>query len=87
MMLARFLAMLAFLALTKLNSLISQDSSEPEVSCMDVGGTDLRAARATLLIAQKGLSDQGRGYYFSRSILQDVLNRMTPSDSNVLQTA
>ncbi|KAF4947294.1 hypothetical protein FSARC_14011 [Fusarium sarcochroum] len=86
MMLARFLAMLAFLALTKLNSLISRDSSEPEVYCMDVGGTDLRAARATLLIAQKGLSDQGRGYYLPRNILQDVLNRMTPSDSNVLQS-
>jgi hypothetical protein len=86
MMLARFLAMLAFLALTKLDSLISRDSSESEVSCMDVGDTDLRAARATLIIAQKGLNDQGRGCYLPKRILQDVLNHMTPSDSDVLQS-
>jgi hypothetical protein len=86
MMLTRFLAMLAFLTLTKLDSLMARDSSEPEVSSMDVGDTDPRAAKATLLIAQKGLSDQGRGYYLPKRVLQDVLSRMTPSDSNVLQS-
>jgi hypothetical protein len=86
MMLARFLAILAFVALTTLDSLISRDASEPDVSYMDVGGTDLRAAKATLLVAQTGLSDQGRGYYLPKRVLQDVLSRMTPSDSNVLQS-
>ncbi|KAG5817520.1 hypothetical protein H9Q71_001862 [Fusarium xylarioides] len=61
MMLPQFLTMLAFLALNKLDSLRARDSSEPNISSMDVGDTDPRAAKATLLIAQKGLSDQGRG--------------------------
>jgi hypothetical protein len=86
MMLTRFLAMLAFLALNKLDSLMARDSSEAEVSSMDVGDTDPRAAKATLLIAQKGLSDQGRGYYLPKRVLEEVLCRMTPSDSNVLQS-
>ncbi|KAM5527275.1 C6 transcription factor [Fusarium oxysporum f. sp. phaseoli] len=85
MMLAQFLVMLAFLALTKLDFLMARDSSEPEVSSMDVGDTDPRAAKATLFIAQKGLSDQGRGYYLPKRLLEEVLSRMTPSDSNVLQ--
>ncbi|RFN47270.1 hypothetical protein FIE12Z_8483 [Fusarium flagelliforme] len=86
MMLVQFLAMLAFLALTKLDSLMARDSSEPEVSSMDVGDTDPRAAKATLFIAQKGLSDQGRGYYVPKRLLEEVLTRMMPSDSNVLQS-
>ncbi|RBA09644.1 hypothetical protein FPRO05_14343 [Fusarium proliferatum] len=86
MMLVQFLAMLAFLALTKLDFLMARDSSEPEVSSMDVGGTDARAAMATLFIAQKGLSDQGRGYYWPKRVLEEVLSRMTPSDSSVLQS-
>lgn len=86
MMLVQFLAMLAFLALTKLDSLILRDPFEPEVPSMDVGDSDLRAVKATLLIAQKGLSDQGRGYYLPKRVLQDVFSRMTPSDSNVLQS-
>jgi hypothetical protein len=53
---------------------------------MDVADTDPRAAKATLLIAQKGLSDQGRGYYLAKNVLQDVLNHMTLSDSNVMQS-
>ncbi|KAF5703906.1 nitrate assimilation regulatory nirA [Fusarium mundagurra] len=86
MMLTRFLAMLAFLALTKLDFLMARDSSEPEASSMDVGDTDPSAAKATLFIAQKGLSDQGRGYYLPKRVLEEVLSRMTPSDSNVLQS-
>ncbi|KAK2926338.1 hypothetical protein FoTM2_013203 [Fusarium oxysporum f. sp. vasinfectum] len=86
MMLAQFLAMLALLALTKLDVLTARDSSEPEVSSMDVGDTDPRAAKATLFIAQKGLSDQGRGYYLPKRVLEEVLSRMTPSDSSVLQS-
>ncbi|RBA09105.1 hypothetical protein FPRO05_14361, partial [Fusarium proliferatum] len=86
MMLAQFLAMLALLALTKLDFLTARDSSEPEVYSMDVGDTDPRAAKATLFIAQKGLSDQGRGYYLPKRLLEEALSRMTPSDSNVLQS-
>jgi hypothetical protein len=86
MMLTRFLAKLALLALTKLDFLTTPDPSGPEVSTMDVADTDPRAAMATLLIAQKGLSDQGRGYYLPKRVLQDVLGRMTPSDLNVLQS-
>jgi hypothetical protein len=53
---------------------------------MELRDTDPRAARATLFIAQQGLSDQGRGYYLPKSVLQDVLSRMTARDSTVLQS-
>jgi hypothetical protein len=86
MMLTRFLAMLALLALNKLDSLMAGDSSVPEVPSMDVGDTDPQAAKVTLVIAQKGLSDQGRGYYLPKIVPQDIHDRMTPSDSNVLQS-
>jgi hypothetical protein len=53
---------------------------------MNTRDTDLKAAKSTLLIAQKGLSDQGRGYYLAKNVLQDILNRMAPSDAYVLQS-
>ncbi|KAF5716657.1 NirA-like nitrate assimilation regulatory protein [Fusarium globosum] len=88
MMLTRFLAMLAFLSLRKIESLTT--STEPghivTGSGLDVGDTDPKEARATLLIAQKGLSDQGRGYYLSRTLLRDVLANMTASDATILQS-
>ncbi|KAF5538341.1 nitrate assimilation regulatory nirA [Fusarium mexicanum] len=88
MMLTRFLAMLAFLSLNKIESLAT--SAEPghimTGSGLDVGDTDPKEARATLLIAQKGLSDQGRGYYLPRTLLRDVLADMTASDATILQS-
>lgn len=71
-MLVQFLVMLALLALTKLDFLVARDSSEPEVSIMNVGDTDPRAAKATTFIAQKGLSDQGRGYYLPKSLHKET---------------
>ncbi|KAL5603441.1 hypothetical protein FOVSG1_006191 [Fusarium oxysporum f. sp. vasinfectum] len=86
MMLTQFLALLAFLALNKLDSPMARDSSEQKVPGTDVEDTDIRAAKAALPIAQKGLSDQGRGYYLPKSVFQDVLSHMTPSDSDTLQS-
>ncbi|KAI7770812.1 hypothetical protein LZL87_004599 [Fusarium oxysporum] len=88
MMLTSFLAMLVFLSLHKIESLTT--STEPEHiitgSGLDVGDTDPKEARATLLIAQKGLSDQGRGYYLPKTLLRDVLTNMTASDATILQS-
>ncbi|KAF4495394.1 nitrate assimilation regulatory nirA [Fusarium agapanthi] len=88
MMLTRFLAMLVFLSLKKIESLTK--STEPghvmTGSGLDVGDTDPKEARATLLIAQKGLSDQGRGYYLPKTLLRDVLANMTASDATILQS-
>ncbi|KAF4445510.1 hypothetical protein F53441_10763 [Fusarium austroafricanum] len=88
MMLTRFLAMLAFLSLNKLEFLATSAGSPPAAhhSSLDVGDTDPKEARATLLLAQKGLSDQGRGYYLSKLLLQDVLSHMTTSDATILQS-
>ncbi|KAJ4269845.1 hypothetical protein NW762_001514 [Fusarium torreyae] len=86
MMLTRFLTMLAFLAINKLESLVTESGSNRRTPELDVGDTDPKDARATLLIAQKGLSDQGRGYYLPKTLLRDVLRHMTPSDANVLQS-
>ncbi|KAJ4020477.1 hypothetical protein NW766_001964 [Fusarium irregulare] len=73
MMLTRFLAMLAFLTLNKLDYLVTEPREALKSSALDIGDTDPKEVRATLLIAQKGLSDQGRGYYLPNILLQDVL--------------
>ncbi|CVK88335.1 related to nitrate assimilation regulatory protein nirA [Fusarium proliferatum] len=88
MMLTRFLAMLAFLSLRKIESLTTSTGPGHIMtgSGLDVGDTDPKEARATLLIAQKGLSDQGRGYYLPRTLLRDVLANMTASDATILQS-
>ncbi|KAG8669279.1 hypothetical protein FPOAC1_008668 [Fusarium poae] len=86
MMLTRFLSMLAFLALNKLENLEVEPGDPSTMFDLDVGDTDPKEARATLLIAQKGLSDQGRGYYLPKTLLQDVLRHMTASDAAVLQS-
>ncbi|KAF4334289.1 nitrate assimilation regulatory nirA [Fusarium beomiforme] len=83
MMLTRFLAMLAFLSLNKLESLAT--NSTPATPSLDVGDNDPKEARATLLIAQKGLRDQGRGYYLPKRLLRDVLAHMTAHDATILQ--
>ncbi|KAF4997003.1 hypothetical protein FGRMN_4143 [Fusarium graminum] len=86
MMLPRFLAMLAFLALNKINTIATKTAPITESLDFDAGDSDPKEARATLLIAQKGLSDQGRGYYLPRTLLRDILAHMTPHDANVLQS-
>jgi hypothetical protein len=78
--------MLAFLALNKLENLEVEPGDPSTMFDLDVGDTDPKEARATLLIAQKGLSDQGRGYYLPKTLLQDVLRHMTASDAAVLQS-
>lgn len=85
-MLTRFLAMLAFLTLNKLDYLVTEPREALNSSALDVGDTDPKEVRATLLIAQKGLSDQGRGYYLPNILLRDVLGHMTASDAAVLQS-
>ncbi|KAF5596564.1 nitrate assimilation regulatory nirA [Fusarium pseudocircinatum] len=88
MMLTRFLAMLAFLSLNKIESLTTSTKPGHVVtgSGLDVGDADPKEARATLLMAQKGLSDQGRGYYLPKTLLRDVLGNMTSSDAMILQS-
>jgi len=86
MMLTRFLSMLAFLALKKLNDLTVEPRDTQKTSDLDIGDTDPKEARATLLMAQKGLSDQGRGYYLPKTQLRDVLGHMTASDATIIQT-
>ncbi|SPJ82035.1 related to nitrate assimilation regulatory protein nirA [Fusarium torulosum] len=86
MMLTRFLAMLAFLALNKINSLNEKSTLTTKPTNFDVGDSDPKEARATLLMAQKGLSDQGRGYYLPRTLLRDIISHMSVHDANVLQS-
>ncbi|KAF5722165.1 nitrate assimilation regulatory nira [Fusarium mundagurra] len=56
-MLARFLAPLASLALNTLETLTSPHAPDSKVSSIELGDIGPRAARATLFITQKGLSD------------------------------
>lgn len=86
MMLTRFLAMLAFLALNKIDSLNTESTPTTKLINFDVGDSDPKEARATLLMAQKGLSDQGRGYYLPRTLLRDIMSHMSPHEANVLQS-
>jgi hypothetical protein len=86
MMLTRFLAMLAFLTLSRLDHLATEPLEVLRSTDLDVGDADSKEIRATLLIAQKGLSDQGRGYYLPNILLRDVLEHMTASDAALLQS-
>jgi hypothetical protein len=86
MMLTRFLAMLAFLALNKIKSLNTESTTITKLANFYTGDSGLKEARATLLIAQKGLSDQGRGYYLPRTLLRDIISHMSAHDANVLQS-
>jgi hypothetical protein len=86
MMLTRFLAMLAFLALNNINSLNTENTSNTKLTNFGTGHSDLKEAKATLLMAQKGLSDQGRGYYLPRTLLRDITSHMSHHDANVLQS-
>ncbi|CAG7563849.1 unnamed protein product [Fusarium equiseti] len=86
MMLTRFLAMLAFLTLSRLDHLAAEPLEVLRSTDLDVGDADPKEIRATLIIAQKGLSDQGRGYYLPNILLRDVLEHMTASDAAVLQS-
>ncbi|KAL2684517.1 hypothetical protein Neosp_005595 [[Neocosmospora] mangrovei] len=84
LMLIQYLTKLAFMALDKLKELstsISTLSSSP----MDVGDSDPRAAKSTLLIAQKGLNDQGKGYYFPQAMSNVVLGRTSTENSYLPQ--
>ncbi|EXK25624.1 hypothetical protein FOMG_17725 [Fusarium oxysporum f. sp. melonis 26406] len=69
------------MALDKLEELMTSNSSSLH---MDVGDADPSAARSTLLMAQKGLSDQGKSYYFLQTISSMALDRMSINDSYLL---
>ncbi|KAF5696895.1 nitrate assimilation regulatory nira [Fusarium globosum] len=56
-MLARFLAPLASLALNTLETITSPHAPDSKVSSIELGDIGPRAARTTLFITQKGLSD------------------------------
>ncbi|UPL02438.1 hypothetical protein LCI18_013372 [Fusarium solani-melongenae] len=82
LMLIQYLAKLAFMALGKLKELSTSNSSS---SPMDVGDSDPEAAKSTLLIAQKGLSDQGKSYYFPQTMSNIVLGHVSTEDPYLLQ--
>ncbi|KAM5355044.1 hypothetical protein ACJ41O_001690 [Fusarium nematophilum] len=82
MMLTQYLAKLAFMALDKLVELATPNSSS---SRLDVGDSNPGAAMSTLLMAQKGLSEQGKSYYFPQTMADAILGRTSTEDSYLPQ--
>lgn len=76
MMLTQFLSMLAFLALGKLQAFANPDTKNTVVFSFDIGDKDPKATRATLLIAQKGLKDQGRSFYLPQMRFRNIVDHM-----------
>ncbi|KAM6513136.1 hypothetical protein FALCPG4_015606 [Fusarium falciforme] len=62
--------MLAFMAFGKLENLTTSNS--PSLP-MDIGDADPEAAKSTFIIAQKGLTDQGKSYYVPQTMSNTVL--------------
>jgi hypothetical protein len=45
----------------------------------------LSDARATLILAEKGLGEQGQSYFFAQTVFHVVLTSMSPEDAQLVQ--
>ncbi|KAI9163566.1 nitrate assimilation regulatory protein nira [Paramyrothecium foliicola] len=92
-LLTNFLILIAFQSITKLKTGIppplssssSSDASMPGMTASPFTALDLSDARAALILAEKGLEEQGRCYFFSQTVFHVVLNSMSPEDAQLVQ--
>jgi len=84
---AHALCVLSFMVLSKINSIPSAIRDTPSTTTHpDPAPELLAAARSTLILAAKGLSDQARNYYMPFTVFHLVLNKMAPEDVDILYT-
>ena len=86
-LLTNFLVLIAFQSLAKLKAetLLLSSSSDPSTAGISASTPALSDARATLILAQKGLEEQGRSYFFSQTVFHLVLNSMSLEDAQLVQ--
>lgn len=76
--LAHNLVILAYKGLSHLKPLTGDDKMPDRIL------TSREEARSTLILAAKGLSDQGKNYFFALALFQIIRSEMTDDDLDVL---
>ncbi|KAH7191735.1 nitrate assimilation regulatory protein nirA [Fusarium flagelliforme] len=89
-LLTNFLVIVAFQSISKLKVGIpspssSSSSSNPSITTAPSAAPDLNDARATLILAEKGLGEQGQSYFFAQTVFHVVLNSMSPEDAQLVE--
>ncbi|EXK33472.1 hypothetical protein FOXG_02692 [Fusarium oxysporum f. sp. lycopersici 4287] len=92
-LLTNFLVLIAFQSITKLKAGIpppsssssSSDLSIPGITASPFTAQDLSDARSALILAEKGLTEQGQCYFFSQAFFHVVLNSISPEDAQLVQ--
>ena len=73
--LVQSLAVLAYISVGQIDFLASSKSSSVE---------DIEAAQSTLVLAAKGLHDQGRNYYVHHTVFHLILNSMRSQEVSIM---
>lgn len=72
----RFLVALSLMSIAELKALASSSTTSSLAAIDDI--------RATLILAAKGLHDQGRNHYVSQTIYRITENQMSPDDAKLM---
>ena len=78
-----FLNNLCFMAIRELQVKYEEGANQDTVSMAD--DKAVAAARSTLVLASKGISDQGRCYYLAEAMLRTICIQMDPMDVGILK--
>lgn len=91
-LITNFLVLVAFHSIVKLktgtpplSSSSSSNFSMPGTNALPFAAPDLSDARATLILAEKGLQEQGQCYFFSQTVFHVVLDSISPEDAQLVQ--
>jgi hypothetical protein len=91
-LLTNFLVLVAFQSIAELKAGIpppssssSPDASMPGIIPSPFVAQDLSDARAALILAEKGLQEQGQSYFFSQTVFHVVLNSVSPEDAQLVR--
>lgn len=98
MMLVHFIVRFAFSSLAKLEALApahvlaspspgastAPEPPSPPAPAKEAGAFDLEDIRAALVLAERGLSDQGRSFYFPQTLFHVIQSRLGPEESRIV---
>lgn len=91
MMMTQFLTVFAMTTAHLLETIGDSNTSTHPESAFDNGisnrplARDANIVRFALVLAEKGLQDQGRNYYFPQTAVHVVLKRIGPEDVNLVR--
>jgi hypothetical protein len=94
MMLVHFITRFAFSVLAKLESIapgvvvtaspVAANATSPPATSPDAGAFDLEDLRSALVLAERGLSDQGRSFFFPQTIFHLIQARLAPEEARIV---